>query len=100
MSDFKAKIYVAEITFSTQVDCLERFCGDLGIIPEWEVKIEEDSWGLLNSLEIWFQEIEPRKLTLHIQKKHFKQKKTYLQDLENFREKVESLSYVRDAKFI
>ena len=80
-------------------DYLEKFCHDLGVTPEYLPRIEADAWGLVNSLAIWFQSIEPLRWTLHIQKIHFKRRKSYLKDLRDFAKQVESLHYVQAVAF-
>ena len=71
---------------------LAQFARDLNIVPELVPEIEEDSWGTRDSLEIWFQEIDGRKLTLSIQRAHFKRKETYVRDIENFLGDIETLN--------
>ncbi|MBN2138981.1 MAG: hypothetical protein JW720_14325 [Sedimentisphaerales bacterium] len=88
------RVYVVEVLFKQQKPPLMQFACDLNIGPELAPEIEEDSWGTRGSLEIWFMEIQGRKLTLSIQRAHFKRKETYLRDLKSFLHDMESLSYV------
>ena len=90
----EARIYSAGILFKQHEPPLGQFAKDLNIVPEFVPEIEEDSWGTRGSLEIWFQMIHGRKLTLHIQRAHFKRKETYVRDLQSFLEDAESLTYV------
>jgi hypothetical protein len=90
----EARIYSAEILFKQHEPSLVQFAKNLNIVPEIVSEIEEDSWGTRGSLEIWFQETHGRKLTLHIQRAHFRRKETYVRDLQSFLKRVESLEYV------
>jgi hypothetical protein len=94
----EARVYAVDILFKQQKSPLTQFARDLNIIPELMPEIEEDSWGTRGSLEIWFMEIQGRKLILNIQRAHFKRKETYLRDLQSFLEDVESLTYVEQVQ--
>jgi len=94
MSTFKAKIYSAEIVFTHPPPSLRQFAQDLDITPESPFGIEQDSWGARDSLEIWFQRIDGQKLTLHIQRAHFKRNETYIKDLQSFFDEADALEYV------
>ena len=97
--EFTNRIYSVDIIFSVPGDYLDRFCRDLGVKPELLRKIEEDAWGVVNSLAIWFQEIEANRWTLHIQKMHFKHGRTYVKDLQAFARRLEALAYVKEIHF-
>jgi hypothetical protein len=88
------RVYTIEVVFKQQKPPLTEFARHLNIVPELVPEIEEDSWGTRNSLEVWFMDIQGRKLTLNIQRAHFKRKETYLRDLGSFLQDIESLSYV------
>ncbi|MCL5736104.1 MAG: hypothetical protein M1274_11040 [Actinobacteria bacterium] len=94
----EARIYSVEVLFKPHHPPLAQFARDLGIIPELVPEIEEDSWGTRDSLEIWSQEIDGRKLTLSIQRAHFKHKEIYVQDLERFLGDIEALPYVQQVQ--
>jgi len=94
----EARIYYAEILFKQTEPPLGQFAKDLNIIPEMVSEMEEDSWGIRGSLEIWFQETHGRKLNLHIQRSHFKHKETYVRDLQSLLEDVESLEYIEQVR--
>jgi len=94
----EARIYSVEVLFEPHRPPLAQFTGDMGIVPESVPEIEEDSWGTRDSLEIWFQEIDSRKLTISIQRAHFKHKETYVSDLERFLGDVEALPYVQQVQ--
>lgn len=94
----EARVYSAEVFFKQHRPPLAQFARDLGIVPELVLEIEEDSWGTRDSLEIWFQEIDGRKLTLSIQRAHFKRKETYVRDLECFLGDIECLPYVEQVQ--
>jgi hypothetical protein len=94
----EARIYSMEVLFKPHHPPLAQFARDLGVAPELIPEIEEDSWGTRDSLEIWFQEIDGRKLTLQIQRAHFKHKETYVADLERFLANVDALPYVQQVQ--
>lgn len=94
----EARIYSVEVLFKPRHPPLAQFARDLSIVPELVPEIEEDSWGTRDSLEIWFQEIDGRKLTLSIQRAHFKHKEIYVQDLEHFLRDIEALPYVQQVQ--
>jgi len=94
----EARVYSAEILFKQQKPPLTQFAQDLNIVPNLVPEIEEDSWGTRGSLEIWFQKIHGPKLTLNIQRAHFKRKETYVRDLQSFLEDVESFTYVEQVQ--
>jgi hypothetical protein len=93
VSALEPRIYSVEVIF-TQLPSLSRFARDPNITPDASPEIEEDSWGILDSLEIWFQEVDERGLTLHIQRAHFKRHETYIKDLQHFLEDIIALEYV------
>jgi len=94
----EARVYFAEVLFKQHRPPLAQFARDLNIVPELVPEIEEDSWGTRGSLEIWFQEINGQKLTLNIQRAHFKRKETYVRGLENFLGDIETLTYVEQVQ--
>jgi hypothetical protein len=94
----EARIYSVEVLFKPHRPPLAQFGRDLGIAPELVPEIEEDSWGTRDSLEIWFQEIDGRKLTISIQRVHFKHKEIYVRDLECFLSDIEALPYVQQVQ--
>ncbi len=94
----EARVYSAEVLFQQPSPSLARFSRDLDVAPELVPEIEEDSWGTRDSLEICFQPINRRKLTLHIQRAHFKRKETYVRDLQRFLKDMESLPYVQQVQ--
>jgi hypothetical protein len=88
------RVYRIEVLFKQQKPPLTQFARSLNVVPELVPEIEEDSWGTRNSLEVWFMDIQDRKLTLNIQRAHFRRKETYLRDLQSFLQDIKSLSYV------
>lgn len=92
--DLEPRIRLVQVVFSHTGHRLSPFCRDLGITPECVPQIKEDLWGLRGSLEIWFQEIRPSALTLHIQKAHFRHNTTYHRDLQQFLDDLRALDYV------
>ena len=94
----EARIYSVDVLFKPHRPPLGQFGRDLDIVSESVPEIEEDSWGIRGSLEIWFQEIDSRKLTISIQRAHFKHKEIYVRDLERFLADVEALPYVRQVQ--
>ena len=95
----EARPYSAEVLFQQLRPPLAQFARDLNVVPELVPEIEEDSWGTRDSLEIWFQEINGPKLTLSIQRAHYKRKDTYIRDLRDFFEAVEALTYIEQLHF-
>ena len=94
MPDLESRIRLVQVVFSHAGHPISSFCRDLGITPERVRQIKEDSWGVRGSLEIWFQEIRPSGLTLHIQKAHFRHDTTYHRDLQQFLDELRALDYV------
>jgi len=94
----EARPYSAEVLFQQHRPPLARFARDLNIVPELVPEIEEDSWGTRESLEIWFQAIDGRKLNIIIQRAHFKRKDTYVRDLKRLLEDIEALPYVQHVQ--
>jgi hypothetical protein len=94
----EAGIYSVEVLFKPRQPPLAQFARDLDIVCESVPEIEEDSWGTRDSLEIWFQEIDGRKLIISIQRAHFKHKATYISDLERFLADIKALPYVQQAQ--
>jgi len=95
----EARPYSAKVLFQQHRPPLAQFARDLNIVPELVPEIKEDSWGTRDSLEIWFQAIDGRKLTLSIQRAHYKRKETYIRDLRDFFEAVEALTYIEQLHF-
>jgi hypothetical protein len=92
---FEARSYGADIVFTkSPPPPLRRLARDLNIVPELVPEIKEDSWGTRGSLEIWFQEIDGPKLTVQVQRAHFKHKETYIEDLQSLFDDLEALPYV------
>ena len=95
MKALEPKIYLIQVFFK-QADSrqIDRLCRDLGITPETATEIGEDDWGLRGNLELWFQEITDKSITLHIQKQHSKSVKKYIENLQHFFDDLDSLEYV------
>lgn len=95
MKVLEPKIYLIQIFFkqpdSHQID---RLCRDLGVTPENATEIGEDDWGLRGYLELWFQEITDKSITLHIQRQRNKSAKKYIENLQHFFEDLDALEYV------
>jgi hypothetical protein len=63
-------------------------------MPENANEIGEDDWGHRGYLELWFQEITGKCITLHIQKQRNKTAKKYMESLQQFFDDLYSLEYV------
>lgn len=79
---------------------MQHLCKDLCIMAEQQDPIQEDEWGIRGVLELWFQEIEENRLTLHIQKKHSFRKKKYLKELEEFFCDLDHIDYIKSYQEI
>ncbi|MEI8573064.1 hypothetical protein U737_05280 [Methylomonas sp. LW13] len=95
MKPLEPKIYILKVFFK-QSDFLQvkRLCSDLGIMPENTNEIGEDDWGHRGYLELWFQEVTDKSITLHIQKQRNKTAKKYMENLQQFFDDLYSLEYV------
>ena len=56
----------------------------LGIAPENATVSHQDSRGTGKALALWFQDMAEARLILPIQKAHFRHRKTYLKDFQDF----------------
>ena len=79
---------------------MQQLCNDLNIAAEQQEPIKEDEWGIRRLLELWFQEIEGSKISLHIQKKYSSYNKKYLKDLEEFFCDLDNLDYLKNYEEI
>ncbi len=100
MDEFSAKIYELIIFFTEPGEYVEKLCRDMGVVPEHSGDINKDDWAISGVLEIWFQEILPDKIKLHMQKAHFKHDKTYISQLEQFYRNMMQLKYIDSVQFL
>jgi len=97
MDEAKPIIYRVEVKFKRPGDHIKRLVADLGITPKGAAEIVPDSWGTRKTLEIWFLDFDRTTLSLHIQKAHYRQNKTYVRDLEDCLAELRDLDYVSEV---
>lgn len=98
MKNIQPRIYTIKIVFDQAKEWeIADLARRLDITPERADRIEEDGWGIRNSLEIWFQEIGKNHIVIHIQKKHYTHDRKYCQQLEEFFSDLEQIDFIESV---